>query len=77
MNQNENADHVGRRPRKTDVDHNFTISIPERIAELIDQVAMDVAIKSGESDAGLLQRHYRWNRFTFQLHYMIGGRCHD
>ena len=68
MNQNENADHVGRRPRKTDVDHNFTISIPERIAELIDQVAMDVAIKSGESDAGLLQRHYRWNRFTFQLH---------
>ena len=77
MTYNENAGLEARRPRKTDVDHNFTISIPERIAELIDQVAMDVAIKSGESDAGLLQRHYRWNRFTFRRHYMIGGRCHD
>ena len=77
MNQNENADHVGRRPRKKDVDHNFTISIPECDAEAIDRIAAYRAIKSGETGAGLLQRHYRWTRFALRLHYMIGGRCHD
>ena len=77
MTYNENADHVGRRPRKTDVDHDFTTSIPERIAEAIDRIAASLAIKSGETDAGRLQRNYRWTRLALQLCYMIGPPRHD